>query len=74
MEKKQVAEKILSLGEELFQKSISPDQTVRDLYAYFEMTSIDVLEFLLSIENEFNFEFDDNRSEERRVGKECEKV
>ena len=59
MKKTQVAEKILSLGNELFQKSTS-NLSVKDLYTHYEMSSIDVLEFMLSIENEFNFEFDDN--------------
>ncbi|MCL2253050.1 MAG: phosphopantetheine-binding protein [Lachnospiraceae bacterium] len=59
MEKTQVQEKICKLAEDLFQKEIVNVDENANLYSYFEMTSIDVLQYLLSIENEFDFEFED---------------
>jgi acyl carrier protein len=54
-----IENKIYEISEKLFrdQKVVRDDQT--DFVQKFQMTSIDVLEFLLAIEMEYDFEFDD---------------
>lgn len=67
MEKEQIKNMVYSIAGKLFSETIEEQEEIADFTARFRMTSIDVLEFLLSIETEFNFEFEDDYLNEKTL-------
>lgn len=64
MERNEIKEKVFEVAGKLFDQDTAKFLDKENLVDAFSMTSIDVLEFLLAIETEFDFEFDDEYLDE----------
>nr|WP_297935795.1 phosphopantetheine-binding protein [uncultured Lachnoclostridium sp.] len=64
MERNEIKEKVFEVAGKLFGQDTAEFLDKENLVDAFSMTSIDVLEFLLAIETEFDFEFDDEYLDE----------
>lgn len=64
MERNEIKEKVFEVAGKLFGQDTTEFLDKENLVDAFNMTSIDVLEFLLAIETEFDFEFDDEYLDE----------
>ena len=64
MRRNEIKEKVFEVAGKLFSQDTKAAENEENLVDAFGMTSIDVLEFLLAIETEFEFEFDDEYLDE----------
>lgn len=59
MKREDIEKKVIEIAEDMFKKEVSGDFETLNLIEYLDLISIDVLEYLLSIESSFDFEFGD---------------
>lgn len=64
MQQLQIKDRVFEVAAKLFGEEASIHKEDKNLVEAFGMSSIDVLEFLLAIETEFDFEFDDEALDE----------
>lgn len=60
MGREEMKKTLKKLAEEMFEGTIEGEFEEINLAEHYAMTSIDVLEYILSIETEFDFEFEDD--------------
>lgn len=64
MERNEIKRNVCRVAENLFKEQADIEKDNNNFIEKFRMTSIDVLEFLLAIESEFDFEFEDEYLDE----------
>lgn len=60
MEKEQIKKEAYIIAAKLYHEEVDLKDEIINFVERFRMTSIDVLEYLLAIETEFDFEFEDD--------------
>lgn len=67
MNRDKIKEKVITIATNMFRRKIEGVFEATNLVEYFNMVSVDVLEYLLAIESEYDFEFDDDALDEKTL-------